>query len=303
MMIQRGMLRRNHETSVRIAITALLVVVASVSSAQQIYSDGRPAATMRMDAEDHGIILRYGDGPDKCDMLDARDVWVFEDGGTYYMHYDAAGPKGWLCSLAESKDLISWEKKGPWIKQKSVVPFRTKPGTYYSITASPGHVIKNGDEYLQFFSCTTKKLGNPSVQRTLSIARTKDLDGPWRVDAQPMVPIEEQIENSSLYYEKSIETWFLFTNHIGIDDGEYTDAVWIYWSKDLNKWDPANKAVVLDSQNCTWSKKCIGLPSVVQVGKRLALFCDAPGGNSTSHMRRHIGLAWLDLPLELPKRN
>ena len=363
MMIQRGMLRKNQETSVRIAITALLVVVASVSSAQQIYSDGRPAATMRMDAEDHGIILRYGDGPDKCDMLGARDVWVFEDGGTYFMHYDAAGPKGWLCSLAESKDLISWEKKGPildfgkpgeddsksasygvtyhngkewhmfylgtpnvsdppdlvpsfpyltmkakgssptgpWIKQKSVVPFRTKPGTYYSITASPGHVIKNGDEYLQFFSCTTKKPGNPSVQRTLSIARTKDLDGPWRVDAQPMVPIEEQIENSSLYYEKSIKTWFLFTNHIGIDDGEYTDAVWVYWSKDLNKWDPANKAVVLDSQNCTWSKKCIGLPSVVRVGKRLALFYDAPGGNSTSHMRRHIGLAWLDLPLELPK--
>jgi predicted GH43/DUF377 family glycosyl hydrolase len=363
MMIQRGMLRKNQETSVRIAITALLVVVASVSSAQQIYSDGRPAATMRMDAEDHGIILRYGDGPDKCDMLGARDVWVFEDGGTYFMHYDAAGPKGWLCSLAESKDLISWEKKGPildfgkpgeddsksasygvtyhngiewhmfylgtpnvsdppdlvpsfpyltmkakgssptgpWIKQKSVVPFRTKPGTYYSITASPGHVIKNGDEYLQFFSCTTKKPGNPSVQRTLSIARTKDLDGPWRVDAQPMVPIEEQIENSSLYYEKSNETWFLFTNHIGIDDGEYTDAVWVYWSKDLNKWDRANKAVVLDSQNCTWSKKCIGLPSVVRVGKRLALFYDAPGGNSTSHMRRHIGLAWLDLPLELPK--
>lgn len=25
---------------------------------------------------------------------------------TYYMHYDAAGPKGWLAALATSKDLI-----------------------------------------------------------------------------------------------------------------------------------------------------------------------------------------------------
>jgi hypothetical protein len=115
-----------------------------------------------------------------------------------------------------------------------------------------------------------------------------------------MVPIEEQIENSTLYYEKSNKTWFLFTNHIGIDGGEYTDAIWVYWSKDLNKWDPANKAVVLDGQNCSWSKKCIGLPSVLPAGKRLALFYDAPEGNSTSHMKRHIGLAWLELPLSVP---
>ncbi|NQV34423.1 MAG: sulfatase-like hydrolase/transferase, partial [Phycisphaeraceae bacterium] len=80
---------------------------------QPKYRDGRPATTLRMDAQDHGIILRYGDGPGKCDRLGARDVWVFEDGGTYYMHYDAAGPKGWLSSLAVSKDLSTWEKKGP----------------------------------------------------------------------------------------------------------------------------------------------------------------------------------------------
>jgi hypothetical protein len=119
-----------------------------------------------------------------------------------------------------------------------------------------------------------------------------------------MLPIEEQIENTSLYYEKAIKTWFLFTNHIGIENGvEFTDAVWVYWTKDLNKWDPDNKAVVLDGKNCTWSEKCIGLPSVVPVGKRLALFYDAPGGISTSHMKRNIGLAWLELPLFIPGKN
>jgi hypothetical protein len=93
----------------------------------------------------------------------------------------------------------------------------------------------------------------------------------------------------------------VFTNHIGRDEGnEFTDAIWVYWSKDLNKWDPKNKAVVLDGENCIWSKKCIGLPSVVQVGNKLALFYDAPEDNSTSHMKRHVGLAWLSLPLSIP---
>lgn len=341
---------------------ALVVLATAVSAVPRKYSDGRPVATLRMDAKDHGIVLRHGDGPGKCDMLGARDAWVFEDDGTYYMHYDAAGPEGWLCSLAISKDLLTWEKKGPildfgkpgeedaksasygvtyhdgkewhmfylgtpnvsappnlvpsfpyltmkakgrsaagpWIKQKRVVPFRTKPNTYYSLTASPGQVIKKGEEYLQFFSATTRQHGKRCVQRTLGIARTRDLDGPWTVDPDPMVPIEEQIENSSLYFEKAIGTWFLFTNHIGVDRGEYTDAIWVYWSKRLDKWDAKNKAVVLDGQNCSWSRKCIGLPSVVQAGSRLALFYDAPGGDSTSHMKRNIGLAWLDLPLSPP---
>lgn len=342
---------------------SLLLVTSVLTAAQKKYSDGRPTATMRLDARDQGIVLRYGDGPDKCDILGARDVWVFQADSTYYMHYDAAGPEGWLSSLAVSKDLVNWEKRGPilnfgkpgeddaagacygvtyyddrdwhmfylgtpnasnppeliptfpyltmkakgsspagpWIKQKDVVPFRTKPNTYYSLTASPGQVIKSSDEYLQFFSSTTRKPESQYVQRTLGIARTKDLDGSWSVDPTPMVPIEEQIENSSLYYEKDNKTWFLFTNHIGIDKGkEFTDAIWVYWSKNINHWDPAKKAVVLDGQNCSWSKKCIGLPSVVQVGNRLAIFYDAPGGNSTSHMKRHVGLAWLDLPLVNP---
>jgi hypothetical protein len=193
---------------------------------------------------------------------------------------------------------------GPWIKQKSVVPFRTKPDTYYSITASPGHVVQNDGAFLQFFSSTTRTSESQYVQRTLGIARTLDLDGSWRVDPEPIVPVQEQIENSSLYYEKSIKTWFLFTNHIGVEEGrEYTDAIWVYWSKNLNKWDSKNKAIVLDGKNCSWSEKCIGLPSVVKAGKQLAIFYDAPGGKSTSHMKRNVGLTWLDLPLTIPGPN
>lgn len=351
--------------SQRIALITLVLFMSGQTAKTQKYSDNRPGTELRMDAKDNGIVMRYGDGPGNCDLLGARDVWVFKAGSTYYMHYDGAGTKGWLSCLAVSSNLVNWEKKGPildfgapseddsksasygvtyfdgidwhmfylgtpntskapdlvpsfpyltmkakakspagpWIKQKDVVPFRPKPGTYYSVIASPGNVIRNKSEYIQFFSATTKKAGNPCVQRTLGIARTANLDGPWKVDPQPIVPIEEQIENSSLYYEKKNKTWFLFTNHIGIDGGEFTDAVWVYWSKDLNKWNRDNKAVVLDGRNCSWSKKCIGLPSVLVVGKRLAVFYDAPGDDSTSHMKRSIGLAWLELPLSPPQSN
>lgn len=350
--------------SQRVLFSMLILFMTGLSASSQKYSDGRPYTTLRMDARDQGVILHYGDGSDSCDYLGARDVWVFESLGTYYMHYDGAGTKGWLACLAVSTDLVNWKKKGPilkfgspseddsksasygvtyfdgtdwhmfylgtphtspapdlipsfpyltmkarskspegpWVKQKEVVPFRPKPNTYYSVIASPGNIIRYKGEYIQFFSSTAKKPGNACVQRTLGIARTKNLDGAWIIDPQPIVPIEEQIENSSVYYEKSNKTWFLFTNHIGIDGGEFTDAVWVYWSNDPNKWNPENKAVVLDGQNCTWSKKCVGLPSVMVVGKRLAIFYDAPGENSTSHMRRSVGLAWLELPLSPPKK-
>lgn len=337
-----------------------LLLFAGISPAEEpfAYSDGRPVAQLRLDARDQGVVMRHGDGPGECDILGARDVWVYEAEGIYYMHYDGAGPKGWLACLATSKDLVRWEKKGPvldfgapgeedsgsasygvtyldgntwhmfylgtpntspapdlvpsfpyltmkargmtpsgpWTKQKEVIPFRTKPGTYYSDTASPGHIIKQGDEYLMFFSA--------SMKRTIGIARTKDLDGPWTLDPAPIVPPEEQVENSSLYFEPLNQTWFLFTNHIGLEAGgeEYTDAIWVYWTRDLNTWDASDKAIVLDGKNCTWSSKCIGLPSVVKAGDRLAIVYDAPGGKSTSHMKRDIGLAWLDLPLVPPKK-
>lgn len=329
------------------------------------YPDGRPVALLRLNATDAGPILRHGTGPSQCDYLGAREAICFHDGDTYYLHYDGAGPKGWLACLATSRDLKKWKLHGPvldlgapgtddsgtasspwtvfdgqwwhmyyvgcrattpppnripavpyftltarsrhpygpWEKLTEVVPFHTQPGTYYADTASPGQIVKQGDEYLMFFSAAAfhetasqKKV----LRRTLAIARTKDLDGTWTVDAQPILPPEQQLENSALYYEPTIGTWFLFANHIGLDaSGEYTDSIWVYWSKDLTKWDAENHATVLDCTNCRWAVKCIGMPSVVQVGQKLAIFYDAPAQNP-GHMKRDVGLAWLDLPLRIP---
>jgi len=330
-------------------------------SAPTSYPDGRPATTLRMDATDSGPIIRHGSGPNRCDYLGAREAICFKAGDTYYLHYDGAGPKGWLACLATSKDMHHWDLKGPvlnfgapgerdsgsasspwtvfdgewwhmfyvgcqnvspapdlipstpyytltaksrnpygpWVKQKQVVPFLPKPGSYYSEEASPGQIVKQADEYLMFFSAATHT-ADSGYKRTLSIARTSNLDGPWQVDPEPILPLEQQVENSALYFETANETWFLFTNHIGLDGrGEYTESTWVYWSKNLNKWDAEKRAVVLDHKNCHWNVRDIGMPSVVKTDKGLALFYDAPAAD-TDNMGRDLGLAWLPLPLRPP---
>ncbi len=337
------------------AFLFMFAVAATVDAAP--YRDGRPTANLRLDAVDSGVVLRHGDGPNRCDYLGAREASVYRHDGTYYLHYDGAGSKAWLACLATSKDLVHWTKRGPvlqlgkpgeadsgtatspwtyfdgrtwhmfyvatpnvtpapnfipagpyltmkaeadapagpWRQRRDIVPFRVRTGAYYEGCASPGYIVKHGGEYMMFFSCGKGGL------RTIGIARTKDLEGAWTPDPEPALPLAEQLENTSLYFEKSNQTWFMFVNHVGVDQrGEYTDAVWVYWSKDLDHWNPAHKAVVLDGKNCTWSSSCIGMPSVIRANDRLAVLYDAPGGDSVDHMGRDIGLAWLKLPLNPP---
>lgn len=252
----------------------------------------------------HGPILSLG-APGEDDSGSASSPWTIHDGKRWHMFYVATPnttpPPGRIPAIPYmTRKADAPTPRGPWTKQKGVVPFQVAPGTYYSHTASPGQVVKHGSEYLMFFSAAMPSAGG--ITRTLGIARTRDLDGAWAVDPKPILPSTEQIENSALYFEKSCATWFLFTNHIGLDArGEYTDAIWVYWSKDLQKWDPTCKAVVLDGRNCKWSSDCIGMPSVVRRGDRLAMMYDAPGGKSVDHLGRDLGLAWLQLPLQAPR--
>ena len=208
----------------------------------------------------------------------------------------------------------------PWPGLYDVRPFNTVKDTWYSDTASLGFIIRHDGWFLQYISgsvcnvqagagrgedISTLKPG--SVRRTLGIARTLDLNGRWEIIPQPLVSLDHQIENSSLYYEETNKTWFLFTNHVGIGVGEtgqsqeFTDAIWVYWSKDPLRWNAENRAIVLDDGSCTWSNRCIGMPAVIPYHGRLAVRYDAAGGESISHMRRNIGLAWLNLPLTVPE--
>jgi len=58
--------------SLGLAISPLISFVSRADTRK--YYDGRPQARLRMDAKDHGIVLRHGDGLNDCDLLGARDV-------------------------------------------------------------------------------------------------------------------------------------------------------------------------------------------------------------------------------------
>jgi predicted GH43/DUF377 family glycosyl hydrolase len=328
-----------------------------------------PSVLPALTATDSQVVLRHGD-PQFADQFGARDVWVFESDGTYYLHYDAAGPEGWLAALATSSDGLHWHKRGPllslgdagapdsgsasygttyrdgerwhmfylgtphvtpdeikvpafpyltlkaestspggpWTKRPDIIPFAPVPGTWYSDTASPGQIVRRPSDHLMIFSASTTRDGQ--IYRTLGLATTTDLDGPWTVADEPILPLTEQIENSSLYFEPVGGWWFLFTNHVGEaadlsavapqSSTEYTDAIWVYWSKDLEHWDPAHKAEVLNAAQTGWSPRIVGLPSVVPIAGRLAVYYDGLVEDSIAHGHRDVGVAWLDLPLTPP---
>jgi hypothetical protein len=76
---------------------------------------------------------------------------------------------------AKSKSLA-----GPWIKQPDVIPFSCQPKTYYDVTASPGHIVKQGDEYLMFFSAASDD--QQGTHRTLRTGKsiTVGITAGWR---------------------------------------------------------------------------------------------------------------------------
>ncbi len=255
----------------------------------------------------HGVQLTLGD-EGKPDSKSASSPWLINDGGKWHMFYvgtqfctpapDRIPSTPYVTLKAEAS-----HPAGPWTKRYDIVPFVNEPDTYYSDTASPGDIVKNGDEYMMFFGAAAfvkeRELG-----RTVGIARTNNLDSVWRVDPQPIFPHTEQCENTSMYYEPTNQTWFLFTNHIGIhpDRGEYTDAIWVYWTKDLNVWNTEDKAIVIDCENTKNVKGAIGMPSVIKVGEKLAMLYDGAVGENYGHMGRGINLAWMDLPLNPPTK-
>ncbi len=150
-----------HEHAIRMKHLniAMILAVLSFSCAGvrgQGYPDGRPSATLRMEAEDQGAVLKHGDGPGQCDILGAREALIFEEKGVYHLFYDGAGPKGWLACLATSTDLKTWEKKGP------VLDFG-KPGEADSAAACSPWVYFDGKEWHMFYLGTPNASGAPDL--------------------------------------------------------------------------------------------------------------------------------------------
>lgn len=234
---------------------------------------------------------------------------VMFDGSQYQMYYTGSTsqlPAPAIVPLAPYTTLraVSTSPSGPWTKMG--VPFSPKAGSYFADTASPGQVLKTSDGYLQFFAAGQKSGGK--MLRTIGIARAPTAAGPWTVDETPILPSSEQIENAVFYFQPSSKQWFMFVNHVGVSpDGarEFSDAVWMYWTSDLNHWTAANRAVVVDGSSSSWAKAVIGLPSVSVKDGKLAVIYD---GSSTAtnmpdvsdNLNRDIGLAWVSLPITTP---
>src|ERR1019366_7461470 len=170
----------------------ILLVLAVLAGASRVafaippavYMDHRPQANLRLEAKDQGVIIKHGGGPLDCDILGAREAIVFVHKARYYLHYDGAGPKGWLACLATSRDLSHWEKHG------HVLDFG-RPGSADSASASAPWVIHDGDLWYMFYLGTPNASPAPDFipmfpYQTLT-ARSRSPTGPWekRYEAAP----------------------------------------------------------------------------------------------------------------------
>jgi len=234
-----------------------------------------------------GAQLALG-APGQPDSASASYGVPFYDGKTWHMYYlatDKASPAPDHVPIGPYYTMAATAAapEGPWTKHESFLAL-PKGSPDGSVNSSPGPVFRKSDGgYRMFFNS--------------GVADTTDLDAPWTVVSKGIPG--ERCENEAIYYQPSDKTWFNFSDHIG--DG-YTDAVWVYWTHDPLHWESRNKAVVLDRTNCAWSKTIIGLPSVVQVGNKLAIYYDGSHDpKDTWHMKRDVGVAYLSLPIVLPK--
>ncbi len=254
------------------------------------------------------------------DFRSASSPWSFFDGKKWYHYYvgaDHCSENGVPAFEYSTMLAVSDEITGKWDKacdeegcSKHVCLTMGPEGSWNDVTTSPGQVVENPKwasdpehekHYLMFYSGSCSGV----TKRSLGIARTNDLgisddydkkDGTfWEKDPKPILPPEDDIENTSLFYEEESGLYWLFTNHIY--NNEYTNSVWVYWTKDLEHWNAEDKAVVVDKTVSTWAKGAIGMPTVVRRGDTLEVLYDGVKGEGTGHLERHIGLAEIKLPV------
>ncbi len=86
-----------------VCVGLMFIFSANTFAQAHVYIDGRPAASMRIPVKDEGIIVRYGNGPDSCDVYGSREAVVNRVGDTYYLFYDSAGRLAGFPALQKAK--------------------------------------------------------------------------------------------------------------------------------------------------------------------------------------------------------
>lgn len=209
---------------------------------------------------------------------------------SYYFFSQNNGSDGTPSPAYDTHKARATSPFGPWTKEGNVFPNKQ---SYYSLTATPGPIVQDNGQYIMFFSA-----GDWSGRRNLGMARSNSIEGPWTPDTNAIVPNTEQVENIAIHKQGS--TWYLFTNHVGINSGgEYTDAIWVYWTNDINNWSTSNRAVVVDGRT-SWSPMVVGVPTIVEKNGRLGIIYDGRPDTGQSHIDRDLGINWIDLPINNP---
>lgn len=170
--------------------------------------------------------------------LECGSPWFIEEDGTFYMFNTSdTGPKGNFAPMPYYATLsFGPSLAGPWQKE-TLLPGRGKhiaipvrPGTYYSDTACAGSVMENpawqGPEdrenrrYMMFFSaasCHGKPGDYRSLGRGVGIARSDCLTAAddydklegnfWEPDPAPIIPLEDDVENATLFHDADPEEY------------------------------------------------------------------------------------------------
>jgi hypothetical protein len=86
---------------------------------------------------------------------------------------------------------------------QDALSLKPKEGSYHQDVVIPSQIVKNGGEYLLFFR--VRKITVATSAQSVSQER-KDLQGEWSIATEPALPVDEQIENSSLFYQSLTKT-------------------------------------------------------------------------------------------------
>ena len=283
------------------------------------------------------ILHPDGNAEDYKDFCGICSPWPVAENGHWYSFYcgaedcsDEGIPSpGYYTLFAEAETL-----DGPWIKHvdkpgcaRHVCFPVGKPGEWDDATASAGVVIRNpkwkenhgAKTFIIFYSGSRavkreivkgRVISTEVDSRSLGIAKTDDLtvsddhakkqgEGNfWEKVPGPLFPPEHDIENTDIFYEESTGLYWLFTNHI--HDNLYTNSVWVYWTKDIDHWDPENRAVAFDAEMSSWAKGAIGMAAVIKKDeKTLCMFFDAIDGDGIDHLDRKVGMCEIPLPIRV----
>ena len=203
-----------------------------------IYSDGRPSPNWRLPALDNGVIFNYNAAPNGTDVKGARDAFIYQENGTYYMTYDGAGADYWTVNEATSTNLTDWTKLGKVLDKGPA-------GKPDSATVAYGTIYKTPTDsaYYMFYLGTQVKAGQPTnvpLPPYVSLrAKGPTPTGGW--SKQSAIPIISLVNGS--YREitaspgpiiKQGDHYYMYFSAAAEDNGKVYRGIGLAWTANLN---------------------------------------------------------------------